>query len=221
MGWEPWLEIVLPRRCRGCGRTGQLWCGRCTAALLAMTPGLSPPPGIPGLFAAVGPHAGVLRAAVLTHKHDRNPALRQALVSLLGRTLAVAAQAARGASLWRPPVLIVPVPPSALHPARRPVAELTSPLCAGLGQVRHAPVLVGARRRRPQKGLDAIERARNVRGAFRVRPSPELAPGAAVVLADDVVTTGATLAAAVGALADSGLRPIAAITLARADAVGR
>jgi predicted amidophosphoribosyltransferase len=198
-----------------------LWCGRCAAAVVAIDPMLWPPPGIPGVFAAAGPHEGLLRAAILTHKHDRNRAVRDSLMPLLGRTLAVALASVRSSGGGQPPVLIVPVPPSALRPARRPVAELTGPLCGGLAGVTHAPVLVGARRRRPQKGLDAIERARNVRGAFRIKPSPLLAPGAVAVVVDDVVTTGATLTAAFAALADAGMRPVAAVALARADAVGR
>lgn len=221
MRWEPWLDLVLPRQCRGCGRAGELWCPRCAAAVAATTPSSHPAPGIPVAFAAAGPHDGLLRAAILTHKHDRNLAVRRSLVPLLGRTLAQAAVAARAVGAWRPPVLLVPVPPSALRPARTPVAELTAPLAASLPQVVHAPVLVGARRRRPQKGLSAVERARNVQGAFRLRPSGVARAGVTVVLVDDVVTTGATLVAAFEVLRASGLRPVAAIALARADAMGR
>lgn len=221
MRWEPWLDLVLPRQCRGCGRAGELWCPRCAAAVAAIAPSLHPAPGIPGAFAAAGPHEGMLRAAILTHKHDRNLAVRRSLVPVLGRTLAQAAVAVRAMGLWHPPVLLVPVPPSALRPARTPVAELTAPLAAELPQVVHAPILVGARRRRPQKGLSAVERARNVQGAFRLRSVDAVRVGATVVLVDDVVTTGATLSAAFDVVRTSGLRPVAAIALARADAMGR
>ncbi|MDP9363093.1 MAG: ComF family protein, partial [Chloroflexota bacterium] len=64
-----------------------------------------------------------------------------------------------------------------------------------------------------QVGLGGVDRQRNVAGAF--------AAGAAgcrdtrLVLIDDVVTTGSTLGACAGALAEAGAVEVAAVTLAR------
>ena len=77
-----------------------------------------------------------------------------------------------------------------------------------LQRVRHTP---------PQSRLGATERHRNVRGAFRVRPSREGAiSGRRVLLVDDVLTTGATVAACVQALRAAGAREGDVLTLARA-----
>jgi predicted amidophosphoribosyltransferase len=75
-----------------------------------------------------------------------------------------------------------------------------------------APVLA---RRRPaprQRGLTGRERRLNVRGAFHALGP---APGR-LALVDDVYTTGATAAAAAGALRQAGARAVHVITFARA-----
>jgi ComF family protein len=66
----------------------------------------------------------------------------------------------------------------------------------------------------PQSTLPAIDRAANVDGAFAVR-SP--VAGRAVILIDDVVTTGSTLSAAAQALRHAGATEIIGVALARAE----
>ena len=63
-----------------------------------------------------------------------------------------------------------------------------------------------------QTGLHLADRRRNVRGAFA---SVSRAP-VAVVLVDDVYTTGATAAAASTALRTAGARRVQIVTFARA-----
>ncbi len=71
-------------------------------------------------------------------------------------------------------------------------------------------LLVRQRHTRPQAELDGQDRARNVRGAFRVTDRvPPL-----VLLVDDVITTGATLRAAAGCLRRAGAKTIWAVTIA-------
>ena len=77
--------------------------------------------------------------------------------------------------------------------------------------------LIGGVRRvratRPQSGLTAGERQRNIRGAFvawrRCRARH-------VLVVDDVITTGATVAQLARAVLESGARKVSAIAIARA-----
>jgi ComF family protein len=66
----------------------------------------------------------------------------------------------------------------------------------------------------PQVGRNRGERAANVAGAFAADRS---IAGADVALVDDVVTTGATAAAAAQALRDAGAKSVIVLAIARAD----
>jgi ComF family protein len=72
------------------------------------------------------------------------------------------------------------------------------------------------KRTETQAGLSNAERRRNVRGAFRVM-RPRAIAGKRVLLIDDVLTTGATAAAASAALRRSGAAHVAVLALARVD----
>jgi len=63
-------------------------------------------------------------------------------------------------------------------------------------------------------GLSAIERKKNVEGAFWAEAN--LITGISILLIDDVATTGSTLTAAASALVEAGASKVYAITLARA-----
>ncbi len=63
-----------------------------------------------------------------------------------------------------------------------------------------------------QFDLDRADRAANVAGAFTVRAALD---GRWILLVDDVVTTGATLAACAVVLEAAGARAVSAITVAR------
>ena len=82
------------------------------------------------------------------------------------------------------------------------------------------PILERARATTAQFDLDRRTRATNVAGAFRLRPGgerlgPEPLRGRWIVLVDDVVTTGATLAACAAPLLAAGAVGVSAITIAR------
>ncbi|MFK0401579.1 ComF family protein [Microbacterium sp. NPDC090225] len=81
-----------------------------------------------------------------------------------------------------------------------------------------ASLLRSAARRVDQRGLDARERAANVRSSMAARRRGD---GAPVLVMDDVVTTGATLDEAARALTEAGFRVVGGIALAATPRHGR
>ncbi|MBP6894954.1 MAG: ComF family protein [Gammaproteobacteria bacterium] len=73
----------------------------------------------------------------------------------------------------------------------------------------------------PQSGLSRADRLRNLRGAFAVEPARAHGlRGRAVLLVDDVMTTGASLSAAARVLRQAGAAQVTALVLARTPAPG-
>jgi ComF family protein len=75
-------------------------------------------------------------------------------------------------------------------------------------------LLVRARSTPPQAGLNPKERRANVKGAFKV-PRPDLVRDRAILLIDDVFTTGATVRECARVLRRAGARQVDVLTVAR------
>jgi len=138
----------------------------------------------------------------------------------LGRALARATVMAIGS---RAEVRLVPVPSSL--PARRErgddvVRRLAVAAARDLRSVGVDAAVVAAlrhtRRVRDSTGLTAVERAQNLAAAFSVTSPARVARlvDRPVILVDDLVTTGATLAECALALRRSGIEPLACATIA-------
>jgi ComF family protein len=117
------------------------------------------------------------------------------------------------------PEVVLPVP---MYWLRRVVRTTNSPdlLAERIGRELGIPLLARLLKRQrntlPQKDLTPGMRARNVRGAFRVRAT-DAVRGKRVVLIDDIMTTGATCSEAARALRTAGAQAVAVAVLARAE----
>lgn len=116
---------------------------------------------------------------------------------------------------WESPDLVLPVP---LHPYRllKRRYNQSALLARVLADCLKVPLRTDGLRRmkrtQPQTHLNAQQRAHNVRGAFCAEKS--VVGGRAVLLVDDVFTTGATMGAAVRALKLAGAKRVAVTCLA-------
>ncbi|MBU3031247.1 ComF family protein [Paracoccus sp. XHP0099] len=237
------LRLLYPPQCLGCGQPvggagdagaglcAECWretrfitgtaCGRCGAPLPDDGSGAPQEtlicddclsiarPWRHGRAAMV--YAGTGRQLVLALKHGDRPDLAPALAGWLSRA---------AAPLIRPGMIIAPVP---LHPLRLlkrkyNQAALVSAHLARARGLEHVPDLL--LRRRQTEGQDhrsVSDRFANVAGAIAANPRRAArAEGRAVLLIDDVTTSGATLAASAEALLAAGSGPVSVAVLARA-----
>ncbi|WP_267386813.1 ComF family protein [Sphingomonas sp. GC_Shp_3] len=221
--------LALPPRCPGCGAvTGadHRFCATCWGDLRFLAPPwcagcqmpfehdygvseqcadcLAEPPVHAGVFAAVA-YGKVARTLALRLKYGGRIAFAETVARQMARLVPAGAD------------LLVPVP---LHRWRLwsrgfNQAALIADTLAKTMQIEADPMLLRRVRATPMlRGLGVKGRARAVHGAFAV-DKPERLAGRAVVLIDDIYTTGATTDACVDALLSAGAASVAILCWAR------
>ncbi|MCL1899893.1 MAG: ComF family protein [Promicromonosporaceae bacterium] len=218
-------RLVVPVACAGCGRYDVVLCRSCRAHLRQAprrveqhAPRLDLLDGCPPLPVwALADYVGPLRSLVVAWKDRDRTDLDRPLADALGdaartikpevRALAERASAER----W----LVVTAPSSAANRRARGrdhLRPLARAVAVNLGATPRAVLRRG--RARDQVGLSLRGRGTNVAVSVSPRARPLLAAGPNVVIVDDVLTTGATLAAARRALRAAGARVVGALVIA-------
>jgi ComF family protein len=189
-------------------------CARCGQALLtesscshcrARTPAFD-------CARAMGAYEGTLRHAIHRLKYRDRPQLADPLGELL-------ADYAREHSRELHGLRFDSVAPVPMHPVRQRLRgynqseRLARSVTRALELPLSTGVLIRNRATRPQVGLEGAARRTNIAGAFAVK-EPNAFAGQAVLLIDDVATTGTTLHEAASALKEAGATAVYCLTLA-------
>ncbi|MFJ6195323.1 ComF family protein [Micromonospora sp. NPDC092111] len=219
--WSDLTDLVFPAGCAGCGRRDvtlrQGFCPACAGSLGALRPAPARPTPAPADLPpchALGPYAGPLREALLAYKERGRHGLARPLGGLLAEVVAGSVGSAR-------PVLLVPVPDRAAAARARygdHLARLARHAAARLRRAGWDVRTAGPLRALPRADsveLDRAGRAEAAVSAFRLRSgwTGRGAGGRTVVVLDDILTTGATLAAVSRTLHAAGMTPKAAAVL--------
>jgi len=211
------LDAALPAICVGCGREGRPLCDACVPGLDRR---LDAPAGVAiGLPADLpkpllqldwcAPFTGTARSALHAIKYGGEQRLAEPLGAAVARRWA---RVGVGADL----VTHVPVHAGRARTRGYDQAQLIARSAARHLDLPYAPLLSRERATMAQFDLDRRDRAANVAGAFVARTGGGVDPaGRWILLVDDVVTTGATLAACAEALERPGALGCSAVTLAR------
>ncbi|MBV2354310.1 ComF family protein [Streptomyces sp. J2-1] len=213
--WQDLTDLVLPTDCAGCGTPRTALCSRCRTTLGVLAPRrvrpVPEPPGLPVVH-AVAPYGETVRSMILAHKERGALPLAGVLGGALARAvrggLGAGGAGGSGCRSGAGAVLLVPMPSARRavrarghDPVRRTALAAARELRRTGTPARVASVL---RQRRPvadQAALDGRQRLANLAGALEVPAGAvRLLDGGRVVVVDDLMTTGASLAEAARAL---------------------
>ncbi len=205
------VDLLVPRHCVFCGVQSegheQSICTGCYADLPWNQPCASPTPGTFECSIAMLHYSFPVDAAIKALKFNRMLHYAPALGEVL---------CAAGPYLPTDIDAVLPVP---LHWRRKTIRgfnqamEISKPVVRMLD----VPIVTGVQRiwATPfQSGLDAAERARNLKNAFH---APPVIRHSHILIIDDVVTTGATTIQLGRSLRKSGVGKVSVLAVARAE----
>jgi ComF family protein len=212
---EGLLDTLFPPRCVDCGEllppAARLFCEACRASLeeLPLPHSATAGAGAPVPIVTWAVYGGAVERGIVRLKFAGEPWLAEALVREAFPRLRPALVAFR-------PERVLPVP---LHPSRlrrrgyNQAARLARPLAAALQVPLDQTSLQRIRPTPPQTTLDGEQRRTNLRDAFQAAAAQ--VAGRRLLLVDDVITTGSTVAECARALDAAGARAVAVCALAR------
>ena len=204
------LELLFPTKCAFCGRIDRRGvCPACERTLPRMETVLREGAGF-GKCAVPLRYEGAVREAILRWK------FRGARGAAAGFGRLVAQCAAEELSGAFDLVTWAPVSERRRRERGYDQAQLLARAAARAWEAEPVAALLKRLDNPPQSGLGAPERRGNVIGVYEA-VSPERIAGARVLLIDDIITTGSTLAECARVLRDAGAADVVCACLASAS----
>jgi ComF family protein len=209
------LDIIFPRRCFACHAVGRYFCPECSAALARAGSNEL------GHLAAFDYDQPAIKKAIWKLKYSGITSLADELGALLAEHL-LEEMTELALYAGRERVLVVPVP---LSRARRRARGYNQSALLARALVRRVPdkleyrddLIFKIKDTPAQVSLSRrADRLSNLRGAFRATQL-QLIAGRAVLIIDDVITTGATLSEMAKTLKTAGADPILTAALAHRE----
>jgi len=229
-------DILFPKSCLGCGRSGGYICENCLSKVRTPKPVcpecLKPsidgmthtkclrPLGLDGLI-SLWNYEGVVRKAILALKYKYAEEIAQELSQYAVEALETrnsfclipASPAGRYTS-----ISLVPIPLYWLRKNWRgfnQAEEIGKTISGGVGWKHEPNLLIRKKLKVPQTSLKRRERLSNVQGIFAVSLNIDISQYPNIVLFDDVWTTGSTLKEVAKVLKRAGVKKVWGVTLAR------
>lgn len=221
------LDLLVPESCPGCGRPGSL-CRECKMELARLPQRVSPRAGGRAPVWACGNYSGAVRELILAAKERDSGMARQLVGEVLGAAIRHFIAAGEIMPPQITPIVLIPAPTRLSSRLRRggdPMSAACAQIAATLPRTSVEKLVRTSQRAVDSAGLSAAGRRENLSG----RIVPTLPVGsqkhqdlrlrcaqATVVLVDDIVTTGATIAETELVAASLGIRLDLVLVLARA-----
>jgi ComF family protein len=217
--WQTFLDLLFPRRCLGCGKPGTLACKNCLASL----PPAPPIPTSENIVACFNYEAPLVKKLIWQLKYQGLTSLASELALPLYERL-IEEIADLKAYAGGQKIMVIPVPLSAKRARERgynQAALLAKALTALepesleynpnlVKKIKHTPPQVALKNRGA--------RLKNLRGAFSAaEEEPAALRGRAIIIIDDVTTTGATLSEVMKVLKQSGAESTLGAALAHSE----
>lgn len=230
----PLTDLVFPKRCAGCNKTGTYFCQKCVQNSKPHFPQVCPiceRGSIDGLkhswcqqsyspdgLMVIWSYEGVPRKLIHKLKYRFVSNLATEIGSRVADFLKNYQRSNKKCPIWKEEkFLVVPIP---LHWMRKNwrgfnhCEEVARVIVKEIGW-ELINLLVRKKMTKTQVGLKGEQRQKNVEGAFTLNPDVAISRFSNILLFDDVWTTGATILEATKALKKAGLKKVWCLTLAK------
>ncbi len=196
------LDFLYPKKCLGCGKNGKYFCDECLKTVK-----LNDQVALNGT--SLFRYEGIIKQAILALKYQFLRNIETELGELIDR--GIVEEELKEFLELKP--LVQPIP---LHWRRKNwrgfnQAEVIAKVLAKKFNLKLVDCLERVKQTKPQADLKRKERLANVENIFKVK----VKPSGAVLIVDDVWTTGATMNEAIKTLQKGGVKKVWGLTLAR------